>query len=139
MVSPLSRIETSINNIFIYLSKIFVPVNLSSFYPHINKPVFIIFIYAAIILSWGVLAVKYFSKSKIVTFCIFFFFIQIIPLSGLFQTGSHSAANRYTYLPAIGLFFVFLMFIITPKKCLILLSSFPIKLKCLGNTFINNI
>lgn len=107
MVSPLSRIETSINNIFIYLSKIFVPVNLSSFYPHINKPVFIIFIYAAIILSWGVLAVKYFSKSKIVTFCIFFFFIQIIPLSGLFQTGSHSAANRYTYLPAIGLFFVF--------------------------------
>lgn len=123
MVSPLLRIETSINNLFIYLSKVFVPVNLSSFYPHINKPVFITFLYAIIILSWGVLAVKYFSKSKLVTFCVFFFFIQIIPLSGLFQTGSHSAANRYTYLPAIGMFFLLSFYMSKIPNRLIYFSS----------------
>ena len=110
-VPLISRLETSINSIIIYISKIFFPINLASFYPHIDKPIYITIFYIVFIFSWILLAVKYFSKSKIITFSILFFFIQIIPLSGLFQTGAHSIANRYTYLPAIGFFFLVSFFI----------------------------
>ena len=105
------RLETSVNNIFIYISKIFFPYKLASFYPQLDKSVYIIALYLIVILSWILLAVRYFSKSKIITFSILFFFIQIIPMSGLFQTGAHSIANRYMYVPAIGFFFVFSYFI----------------------------
>lgn len=110
-VSLFLRIEVSINNIITYISKIFFPINLASFYPHTDKPTYITVFYIIFILSWILLAVRYFSKSKIITFSILFFFIQIIPLSGLFQTGAHSIANRYTYLPAIGFFFMISFFI----------------------------
>ena len=109
-VSLFSRLETSINNIIIYISKIFFPINLASFYPHVDKPTYITVFYIIFILSWLSLAAIYFSKSKIITFSILFFFVQITPLSGLFQTGAHSIANRYTYLPAIGFFFVISFF-----------------------------
>ena len=101
-----SRIETSINNVFIYISKIFIPINLALYYPHEEKKIYIIFLYFIFILTWLLFVFRYTAKSKIVTFCLFFFFIQIIPMSGLFQTGGHSIALRYTYLPSAGLFFV---------------------------------
>lgn len=110
-VTVSSRLETSINNIFIYISKIFLPVNLATYYPHPEKSIYEIILYMFFISSWVFLAIKYFSKSKLITFCVIFFFVQIIPLSGLFQTGSHSIANRYTYLPAIGMFFIVAFFI----------------------------
>ena len=34
------------------------------------------------------------------------FLIMILPVSGLFQTGLHSIADRYTYLPSIGVAFM---------------------------------
>lgn len=100
------RIETGLYNIFIYISKIYFPISLASYYPHPDKPFYIIFLYAVFLISWLYIAFKYFSHHKILTFCIMFFFILIIPQSGIFQTGSHSIANRYSYLPSVGMFFI---------------------------------
>ena len=123
-VTLTSRLETSINNIFIYISKIFIPISLASYYPHPENSIYIVSLYAICRSSWIVLAIKYFSKSKLFTFCVLFFFIQILPLSGLFQTGSHSIANRYTYLPAIGMFFIvsFFLYQVASRRMYIFIS-----------------
>ncbi len=110
-VSISSRIEASINNIFIYISKIFLPLNLASYYPHVEKSLTTILSYLVFLFSWVFLGFRYFSKSKMYAFCVLFFFIQLAPMSGIFQTGSHSIANRYTYLPSISLFFIFAMMV----------------------------
>lgn len=105
-VSFLSRFETGVNNIFVYISKIFLPINLAAYYPHPDKPMPLIVLYLGLIVLWVYLVIRFFHKSTLIVFCLIFFFIQLIPLSGVFQTGSHSIALRYTYLPAIGLFFI---------------------------------
>lgn len=105
-VTFMSRIESGMYNLFIYISKIFLPLNLASFYPQPEKPLYIILLYALFLLSWLLLAFRYFTKSKLITFCILFFFILILPVSGIFQTGVHSIANRYTYLPSVSVIFI---------------------------------
>lgn len=115
-VGVISRVETSINNIFTYISKIFLPINLATFYPHPQKSIYIILLYLIIVISWVYLILKFTHKSKIIIFCLLFFFIQILPMSGVFQTGGHSVANRYTYLPAISLFFIVSFFIYSIKN-----------------------
>lgn len=119
-VSIWSRVETSINNMFIYISKIFFPLNLAVYYPHPSKSLSLIALYFSLIVLWVYLIMRYFHKSKLIVFCLLFFFIQIFPLSGIFQTGSHSIALRYTYLPAIGLFFIVSAFLTKIKNNFIL-------------------
>ena len=94
-----------------YFSKLLLPMHLSCFYPYpetldvINSnwvyvsPVFVLLLCALI--WWA------FKKSKVVVFGIFFFLITIFLVLQLIPVGDAIIADRYTYLPAIGLFFIF--------------------------------
>jgi len=93
--------------IFYYLRKTFFPDNLAPFYNIIFdlktsnpfvflSPVFVLFITAALFLyrrAYPWLLAVWLS-----------YMIMILPVSGLFQSGIQIAADRYSYLPALGFF-----------------------------------
>ena len=104
--SLIYRIESSVSNIFAYISKIFIPINLASYYPHQEKPHFITILYFILLVILFLTVIKFNNKKNNYMFYFLFFLIQTIPMSGFFQTGNHSIANRYMYLPSIGIFFI---------------------------------
>jgi protein O-mannosyl-transferase len=88
-----------------YLEKIFWPVNLSVFYPHPGYwPM------APVVVAGTVLAGlfgMFLALRKNYPFMLMgwlFFAGTLVPVIGLVQVGQQSIADRYTYLPALGIF-----------------------------------
>ena len=84
----------------------FVPVNLSIFYPHPGDQTsvmlgalcgFLLVVITALFVTVG-------KKYKYLIVGWLWFVGTLLPVSGLVQVGSHSMADRYTYIPLIGLF-----------------------------------
>lgn len=103
----LDRIMIAAYGLLFYVYKIFIPINLSCLYPY-QKPFPIQFILSPFLLIFFVAAFIYFkifSKKKIM-FGLSFAFITILPVLQLIPVGSAIAADRYTYIPSIGIFYL---------------------------------
>lgn len=93
-----------------YIYKFFLPINLSCVYPNFYNhntltPAFIFF--SATILYLLILFVTLSLKiNKKIFFGFFFFLITLLPSSGILSTGIAPVADRYTYIPYIGLSFM---------------------------------
>ncbi len=88
-----------------YLGKTVWPANLSVFYPFpvaISLPKAA----AAVLLLAGITAAAWRLRPIVpaATAGWFWFIITLLPLAGLIQIGDQAMADRYTYLPHIGLF-----------------------------------
>lgn len=96
--------------IIIYLWKLLLPLNLSCFYSYPVKENgwYPILFYVAPILLSGLIYLVYRSKQygKDVLFGFGFFFITIVLVIQIIPVGGALMADRYTYLPYIGLFFI---------------------------------
>jgi Tfp pilus assembly protein PilF len=112
-VTTLTRISLSqrLDNAFVsyarYLGKTFWPVNLAVLYPlpaHWNAGLVIFSVLLVIGLS--VAAVWVGRKHPYVPVGWFWFVMTLVPVIGLVQVGIQSMADRYTYLPLIGVFMV---------------------------------
>jgi len=93
-----------------YLWKIVAPVNLSCFYDYPVKlngmyPL-IFYIAPVIVLLLALLIYKSIRSGKDVLFGAGFFFITIVLVLQLLPVGGAIIADRYTYLPYIGIFFI---------------------------------
>lgn len=105
-IYPLSiRMDNALVSYMRYIGKIFWPHNLAVYYPHPGEslPVWQI-VGAAIVL----LTVTGFMVWKVrqypYLFVGWFWYLGIlIPVIGLVQVGSHAMADRYTYIPIIGI------------------------------------
>ena len=88
-----------------YISKTFWPVDLSFFYPYPRHWPAGLVIGAALLLAlWSGLLIWH-ARPKSYLFVGWFWFLgTLIPTIGLVQVGSQSIADRYMYLPSIGLF-----------------------------------
>ncbi|HEX4350984.1 MAG TPA: tetratricopeptide repeat protein [Verrucomicrobiae bacterium] len=88
-----------------YLGKIFWPADLAIFYPHpYSWPVEKVLL-AAVFLS-GVTAL-FFMRQKRYPWLLMgwlWFIGTLVPVIGLIQVGEQSMADRYTYIPSIGMF-----------------------------------
>ncbi|HET9826144.1 MAG TPA: tetratricopeptide repeat protein [Chitinophagaceae bacterium] len=96
----------------IYFIRFFIPYPLSAFYPypspgHLGWPIFIspVFIIVLLAFSW------YQRKNKLVVFGILFFVINLLLVSQLISIGLTIVSERYTYVPYIGLGFIFSMWL----------------------------
>lgn len=93
-----------------YLWKLLLPINLSCFYPYpeTNDVINTNWVYAApiIILVISVAIYKYVKKSREVIFGILFFIVTISLVLQLIPVGDAVMADRYSYIPFIGLFFI---------------------------------
>ena len=94
--------------IMIYLARFFVPYPLSAFHPFPSpgnlgwmitiSPIIVIALFAFTL---------YHRKNKLVVFSILFFVINLLLVLQLVSIGNTIVAERYTYVPYIGLAFLF--------------------------------
>ena len=89
-----------------YLAKIFYPVHLVAVYPHVNWLGLIVFL--SFVLFAGLCVAAFATRKKYPWFLTgwFWFAGMLVPVIGLVQVGEQSMADRYAYLPSIGVFIV---------------------------------
>ena len=87
-----------------YLGNIFWPSKLAIYYPHTYKvewiPVILcglLLVAITVIVLWQIRRRKYLAVGW------FWFLGTLVPVIGLVQVGGQSMADRYTYVPAIGI------------------------------------
>ena len=103
-VLPIStRMENAAISYVAYLGKILWPVRLATYYPLNLSPSLGDAIASAIILVVITAVAIYFRKVPYMFVGWFFFLISLIPVIGIVQVGFQGMADRYTYIPAIGL------------------------------------
>ena len=91
-----------------YIGKMFWPENITVFYPFdIDSFAFWqVAICALLMIVVSVLAIRFGRKQKYLFVGWFWFVGTLIPVIGLVQSGAQSLADRYTYIPYIGLFII---------------------------------
>ncbi len=104
-VFPLSvRMANALYSATAYLSKIVWPTNLAVFYPHpLNTlpPSYVLFCALFLLtLTAGVFGSR---RPYLVTGWLWYL-ITLLPVCGLIQVGIQGMADRYTYLPSLGIF-----------------------------------
>jgi len=103
---PLSwRIENAIVSLFIYLKQLVWPTSLALFYPHSrgDQNWWLVCSAVAVIAAITLLVISRRKKYPYLLIGWFWFVGSLVPMLGLVQVGLQAHADRYTYLPHIGL------------------------------------
>jgi len=89
-----------------YLGKTFWPSSLAVFYPHSHSGLFTWAALGSLLLLAGatVLALRLAKRAPYVSCGWFWYLGTLVPVIGLVQVGEQALADRYTYLPLIGIF-----------------------------------
>ena len=87
-----------------YLGKTLWPFNLAVFYPyHSSLSLWTIFASATLLVLMSVAALYHLKALPYLFVGWFWYLLTLIPVIGLVQSGAQSMADRYTYLPSVGL------------------------------------
>jgi Tfp pilus assembly protein PilF len=100
------RLLNSLNAYVLYIKKLILPDDLSCFYPQAYIPfwraalcfVFLAAVTAAVFFSRRARSRKYLLTGWL------WYIITLVPVIGFVQLGLQSMADRYAYIPAVGLF-----------------------------------
>ena len=104
-VIPLaSRIENALITYFVYILKTFWPTHLAIFYPYPLESLVIPASLSAIALA-TITALVLWQRTHRPYLAVgwFWYLVTLLPVIGIIQTGSQARADRYTYIPMIGL------------------------------------
>ncbi len=101
-----ARVSNAVVSLGDYIGKTVWPGSLAVYYPHPGAGHATWKIAAAALLVAGltVLAVRLARRSPYVATGWFWYLATLLPVIGLVQVGSQAMADRYTYVPLIGLF-----------------------------------
>ena len=103
-ISFLERIANAIISYVSYLGKTFWPVDLAVFYPYGHFfPFWEVLVSCFILLGITIVVIYAFKKLPFLFMGWFWYFGTLIPVIGLVQVGEQAMADRYTYLPSIGI------------------------------------
>ena len=100
-----ARIENALVSYIAYMGKMFWPIDLAVFYPHPLQSLRLWQVLGALslLITITVLCWRYRTKRyALVGWC--WYLGTLIPVIGLVQVGIQAMADRYTYIPLIGLF-----------------------------------
>jgi protein O-mannosyl-transferase len=104
---PLSwRLNNAVVTYVVYVWQMFWPVRLAAFYPHPNDQPHLWQVLLAIVflIAAALLAIRW-RKQRPYIFTGWFWYIgMLVPVIGLVEAGEQARADRYTYLPQIGLY-----------------------------------
>ena len=100
-----SRVANAIVGYVLYLEKLVAPVKLAVFYPHPGhwRPTAVA-VSALLLLVITCVAILHRRQAPWVLIGWLWFIVTLIPVIGLVQIGWQSIADRYTYVPSIGVF-----------------------------------
>lgn len=106
------RVQNAFASYVIYAWKTLWPTDLAVFYPHPNDTLAIWGVIFAIVLLLAITAAAIvFRKQRPYLFTGWFWYVvMLVPVIGLVQVGEQGYADRYTYLPHIGLFMIMVWF-----------------------------
>jgi tetratricopeptide (TPR) repeat protein len=101
-----SRIANALVSYINYVLKAIWPSKLAVFYPHPGDtlPAWKIFGAAFLLTFACVFAIKGAKKYPYIVTGLFWFLGTLVPVIGLVQVGEQAMADRYTYLPLVGIF-----------------------------------
>jgi len=101
------RLENASVSYIAYIEKMFWPHKLAVFYPHPwhSLPWFNVIV-ATVVLVAITVAVLYSRRARYFAMGWFLFVITLIPVIGIVQVGRQAMADRYAYVPCIGLFII---------------------------------
>ena len=111
-----------------YFVRFFVPYPLSAFHPFpitnfAGWPIYLSPIFVVALLG----ALWFFRKNKIVVFGIFFYVINLLLVLQIISIGLTIVSERYTYVPYIGLAFMFAMLVrrikVVPQKLSLVIGA----------------
>ena len=102
------RIFNAILSYVKYIEKMFYPTKLALFYPYSGKELTIVkvAIAAVLLLVISIIVLRMAKRRKYLPVGWFWFLGVLVPVIGLVQTGGQAMADRYVYLPFIGLFII---------------------------------
>jgi tetratricopeptide (TPR) repeat protein len=102
-----SRIENALLSYVRYIGKLFYPHDMAVVYPRVPAwPMEEVLLGGAALFVVTALAVGYWRRGYLATGW-FWFLVTLVPVIGLIKVGDLSIADRYTYLPSVGVFIVF--------------------------------
>jgi tetratricopeptide (TPR) repeat protein len=102
------RMMNAVVSYVIYLGKMIWPLNLAIFYPH---PMNTLEGWKVVVCLIALAGMTYYSitaaaRRAYVTFGWLWYIITLAPVIGIVQIGSQGLADRYTYVPFIGIFVI---------------------------------
>lgn len=104
VLSLLQRFENALVAYVRYIAKAFVPSNLAIYYPHPGDwPAWAVLSSAALLIAITMAVLWRLKQQPYLAVGWFWFVGMLVPVVGLVQVGSQSMADRYTYVPFIGL------------------------------------
>src|SRR6058998_1033515 len=100
------RVQNALVSYVMYLWETLWPTHLAVFYPHPNNtlPIWTVILAVALLLAITVSAIVFRNKRPYVFTGWFWYLVMLLPVIGFVQVGEQGHADRYTYLPHIGLF-----------------------------------
>jgi tetratricopeptide (TPR) repeat protein len=98
------RINNIIFSYAMYVKKLFWPADLSIHYMYLGVPMWQIFLSAAFLIMMTIFVCKYFRKYPYLPVGWFWYLGTMVPVIGIVQISQHTMADRYAYVPFIGLF-----------------------------------
>jgi Flp pilus assembly protein TadD len=107
---PLStRLLVASRSLIAYLGKMIVPVDLVPYYPYPEKvpllsPEYLVSI--VLVVGITVLCITIAKRQKLWLAAWGYFVVTLLPVIGIIQVGNQAMADRYSYLPSLGLFFI---------------------------------
>lgn len=108
-ISQLDITETVSNLVhayMFYMIKLFYPVHLSIFYPFHIPGLYLSIFYFFLLAGFSFLALFVFRKAPWFFLGWFWYLGMLFPVSGVVQFGGHSFADRFSYIPHVGLIIV---------------------------------
>ena len=99
------RVVNAVVSYVRYLGKTFWPVDLAIPYPHMGYASFRLFCLSTMLIAAVCLVViRFRNRFPFLVTGWFWYLGMLVPVIGLVQVGTQSMADRYTYLPLVGVF-----------------------------------
>ncbi|MEW6429749.1 MAG: tetratricopeptide repeat protein [Thermodesulfobacteriota bacterium] len=99
------RLGNAVVVVLAYLGKFFWPAGLAVIYPHPGQvpPLWLLLLSAAVLAAITVAALVARRRLPFVAVGWFWYLLSLLPVIGIVQVGYQAMADRYTYLPMIGI------------------------------------
>src|SRR5213082_1691122 len=104
---PLSwRLNNAAVSYVAYIWQMFWPVRLAAFYPHPNDQLHLwqVILAIAFLIAVSLVAILWRNERPYIFTGWFWYVGMLVPVIGLVEAGEQARADRYTYLPQIGLY-----------------------------------
>ena len=107
-ILPKERFLNAAVSYMTYIGKMFRPVRLAALYPHpVDRiPAAEALISAAILIVVTIICLYYVRRRKYLLVGWLWYLGTLVPVIGIVQVGSQAMADRYTYVPLIGIFII---------------------------------